>query len=242
MLAVAEEPSQCRCILFALLLDSENSAVHEHQSQLIRKHTDQLTSDITSQIFHQIQALGSELKYLLIEECSPSFALFSAQQMAEFQALIDALIRADERIDLFEWSVQKIIESQLSQKSNPGAYSPHGRASVKSRLLECSIFLGAIAHFGGNPEDAEKAYEKGFRSLDHSKPAGLPSVEKCDLKAMNEALPKLSKMTPLAKRSFLDACSKVAEHDGFISNSEIQIIRGIAASISCPLGPISSSS
>ena len=56
---------------------------------------------------------------------------------------------------------------------------------------------------------------------------------------MNENLPKLAKMTPLAKRSFLDACSKVAEHDGVISNSEIQIIRGIAAALSCPLGPIS---
>jgi tellurite resistance protein len=59
---------------------------------------------------------------------------------------------------------------------------------------------------------------------------------------MDAALLKLNKMTPLAKRSFLDACSKVAEHDGVISDTEIQIIRGIAAALSCPLGPVSASS
>ena len=239
LLAYAKEPSQSRCILFSLLLDSKDSSVCNEQIQLIQEKTDQMTSDLTSQISAKVQALGNELKYLLIEECSASFSLFSAQQMKDFYQLIDALIRADQQIDLFEWSVQKIVENQIAQKSNPGAYSPHGRASLRSKLNECSIFLGALAHFGGNPEDSEKAFEKGFRSLDRSAPVNLPPLDKCDLRSMNENLPKLAKMTPLAKRSFLDACSKVAEHDGVISNSEIQIIRGIAAALSCPLGPIS---
>ena len=41
--------------------------------------------------------------------------LFSAQQMKDFYQLIDALIRADQQIDLFEWSVQKIVENQIAQ-------------------------------------------------------------------------------------------------------------------------------
>ena len=39
------------------------------------------------------------------------------------------------------------------------------------------------------------------------------------------------------KRNFLTACMVTAEHDGAISENEYQILRGLAAAISCPLGP-----
>ena len=163
--------------------------------------------------------------------------------MEDFLTLVDSLMQADQKIDLFEWSLQKIIGYQLNHQSNNSTKALHGRASLRNRINECSIFLGALAHFGGEPEQALKSYKKGFRSLDRSRPVHLPPVEKCnDLGVMDATLLKLNKMTPLAKRSFLDACSKVAEHDGVISDTEIQIIRGIAAALSCPLGPVSASS
>ena len=243
LLSLAKEPTGCRCILFALLLDSKNSSVRDQQTQLILRDTDQDTTTLTQKIFPQIQELSCELKYLLIEESAPSFTLFSPAQMEDFLTLIDSLMQADQKIDLFEWSLQKVIGYQLSHQSNNSTKALHGRASLKSRINECSIFLGALAHFGGEPEQVVQSYKKGFRSLDRSRPVHLPPVEKCnDLGSMDAALLKLNKMTPLAKRSFLDACSKVAEHDGVISDTEIQIIRGIAAALSCPLGPVSASS
>ena len=243
LLSLAKEPTGCRCILFALLLDSKNSSVRDQQTQLILNNTDQDTNTLTQKIFPQIQELSCELKYLLIEECAPSFTLFSPGQMEDFLTLVDALMQADQKIDLFEWSLQKIIGYQLNHQSNNSTKALHGRASLRSRINECSTFLGALAHFGGEPGQAVKSYKKGFRSLDRSRPVNLPPVEKCnDLGVMDATLLKLNKMTPLAKRSFLDACSKVAEHDGMISDTEIQIIRGIAAALSCPLGPVSASS
>ena len=243
LLSLAKEPTGCRCILFALLLDSKNSSVRDQQTRLILNNTDQDTATLTQKIFPQIQELSCELKYLLIEECAPSFTLFSPPQMEDFLTLVDALMQADQKIDLFEWSLQKIIGYQLNHQFHNSTQALHGRASLKSRINECSIFLGALAHFGGKSEQVVQSYEKGFRSLDRSRPVHLPPVEKCnDLGSMDAALLKLNKMTPLAKRSFLDACSKVAEHDGVISDTEIQIIRGIAAALSCPLGPVSASS
>ena len=243
LLSLAKEPTGCRCILFALLLDSKNSSVRDQQTRLILNNTNQDTTTLTQKIFPQIQELSCELKYLLIEECAPSFTLFSPPQMQDFLTLVDALMQADQKIDLFEWSLQKIIGYQLNHQFHNSTQALHGRASLKSRINECSIFLGALAHFGGKSEQVVQSYEKGFRSLDRSRPVHLPPVEKCnDLGSMDAALLKLNKMTPLAKRSFLDACSKVAEHDGVISDTEIQIIRGIAAALSCPLGPVSASS
>ena len=40
LLSLAKEPTGCRCILFALLLDSKNSSVRDQQTQLILNNTD----------------------------------------------------------------------------------------------------------------------------------------------------------------------------------------------------------
>jgi len=239
LLVLAKEPSQCRCILFTLLLDAKKTSIYEQQIKTISLQTDEDIANLTRQCFIKVQGLSYELKYILVEECAPAFSLFSSIQMKAFNDLINALILADDQIDLFEWSIQKMIENQIAHKTQHVTKPLHGRASIKSRLSDCEVFLGAIAHVGCNRDQAAKAFEKGFRSLDRTKPATLPLPEKCGIDSMNIALPRLSKMSPLGKRAFLEACSKVIEFDGVLSNAEIQIIRGLAAAISCPLGPVS---
>ncbi|MDG1139089.1 MAG: M48 family metallopeptidase [Opitutales bacterium] len=239
LLAQTKEPSHCRCILFSLLLDAKRPSIYEQQIKTISLQTDEDTANLTRQCFPKVQGLSYELKYILVEECALAFSLFSAKQVNAFNSLVNDLILADNQIDLFEWSIQKMIESQIVQKSQRITISPHGFASLKSRLNDCKVFLGALAHFGSEGNQAAKAFEKGFRRLDRTKPATLPLPEKCMLESMNKALPKLAQLSPLAKRAFLEACAEVVEHDGVLSNAEIQIIRGLAAAISCPLGPTS---
>jgi hypothetical protein len=48
---------------------------------------------------------------------------------------------------------------------------------------------------------------------------------------------RLAKLSPMAKRTLLEACARTIDHDEKTSDVEIQILRGLAASISCPLGP-----
>ena len=48
---------------------------------------------------------------------------------------------------------------------------------------------------------------------------------------------RLTKLSPMAKRTLLDASARTIDHDHKTTDVEIQILRGLAASISCPLGP-----
>ena len=54
---------------------------------------------------------------------------------------------------------------------------------------------------------------------------------------MDEAMARLAKLSPMAKRVLLEACARTIDHDQKTTDVEIQVLRGLAASISCPLGP-----
>ena len=83
----------------------------------------------------------------------------------------------------------------------------------------------------------ETLYESGFKSLDRNVSISLPELNQCGLSSIDQALEKLNKMSATAKRSLIDACARTIDHDGKSTDIEIQILRGIACALSCPLGP-----
>ena len=85
--------------------------------------------------------------------------------------------------------------------------------------------------------DPKPAFEAGLRALDRSQAIELPPIEDCGLRGLDGAMARLSKLSPMAKRTLLDACARTIDHDKMTTDVEIQILRGLAASISCPLGP-----
>ena len=236
LLEMAREPFGARCVIFALLLDLEDSAVIQKQLSTISQLAEPSTAEETEKIRGMIFYLTSQQKFVLVEEAGSSLSQLSSKQFTTFQDITETLIGADEKIDLLEWSLRKVIDHDFGrQHSTRGPL--HGRASIRSRLEECSIILGALAHYGQDGADPKPAFEKGFLSLDRKGVAKLPTREECGFRGLDEALARLAKLSPMAKRTLLEACAQTIDHDGKTSDIEIQILRGLAASISCPLGP-----
>ena len=236
ILFLSKEPFGARCVLLSLLIDSNDTKFRKMQIQEISSAIDQSTADLTGKVYLKIRKLNSNLKFVLIEQCAAPLKQLSNTQQKEFTRVAESLILVDQRIDLFEWSFQKVIDQHLQSKEIANAL--HGRSSLKSRLPECTLFLGALAHFGKNEGGPKPAFEKGFRALSRSRPANLPVRSKCTPEKLEAALPRLQKMNSMAKRSFLDACAKTAEYDGKIAEEEIQILRGLSSALACPVGPI----
>jgi Zn-dependent protease with chaperone function len=236
LLELAREPFGARCVIFSLLLDLENSTVIQKQLSMISEQAEPGTSEETEKIRGTVFSLNSQQKFVLVEEAAPALSQLSPNQFATFQNITETLIGADEKIDLFEWSLRNVIDHDFGRRHSPRG-PLHGRASVRSRLPECSVILGALAHYGQDGADPKPAFDKGIRNLDRTCEAKLPPKEECGLMGLDKALARLSKLSPTAKRSLLNACAHTIDHDGKTSEVEIQILRGLAASISCPLGP-----
>ena len=94
-----------------------------------------------------------------------------------------------------------------------------------------------MAKFAAKIEQVKHSYDKGIKSLAPLNPISLPPISDCNIAALEKALPRIQKLSASEKRNFLTACMATAEHDGEITEIEYQILRGLAAAISCPLGP-----
>ena len=231
----AKEPFGARCLLFALLLDNKNLEARKRQVQMIENQAEEGTFDQTEKIEPFLTNLSCEQKLVLVEESRPAIAELSINQFSVFQKLIVQLIGADESIDLFEWCLHKVIEFDFGKQHYPRQL--HGRASIRSRISDCAVILGALSHYGQEGADPKPAFKKGIQALDRSGQIKLPPSQDCGLSSMDKAIERLNKMSASEKRSLIDACARTIDHDGKTTDIEIQILRGIACALSCPLGP-----
>ena len=231
----AKEPFGARCLLFALLLDNKNLEARKRQVQMIENQAEEGTFNQTEKIEPFLTNLSCEQKLVLVEESRPAIAELSINQFSVFQKLIVQLIGADESIDLFEWCLHKVIEFDFGKQHYPRQL--HGRASIRSRISDCAVILGALSHYGQEGADPKPAFKKGIQALDRSGQIKLPASQDCGLSSMDKAIERLNKMSASEKRSLIDACARTIDHDGKTTDIEIQILRGIACALSCPLGP-----
>ena len=231
----AKEPFGARCLLFALLLDNKNLEARNRQIQMIESQAEEGTFHQTEKIEPLLTNLSCEQKLVLVEESRPAISELSINQFSIFQKLIVQLIGADESIDLFEWCLHKVIEFDFGKQHYPRQL--HGRASLRSRISDCAVILGALSHYGQDGADPKPAFKKGMLALDRSGEIKLPAINYCGLSSIDKSIERLNKMSASEKRSLIDACARTIDHDGKTTDVEIQILRGIACALSCPLGP-----
>jgi hypothetical protein len=231
----AKEPFGARCLIFALLFDNKNFEARNRQIQMIENQTEEGTLQQTEKIEPHLLNLSCEQKLVLVEESRPAISELSINQFSVFQTLIVQLIGADESIDLFEWCLHKVIEFDFGKQHYPRQL--HGRASIRSRLSDCAVIIGALSHYGQDGADPKPSFNHGMQALDRSGQIKLPSSQDCGLSSMDQAIERLNKMSATEKRSFINACARTIDYDGKTTDIEIQILRGIACALSCPLGP-----
>jgi hypothetical protein len=231
----AKEPFGARCLLFALLIDNQNLDARKRQAQMIEQQAEEGTLYQTEKIEPFLSNLSCEQKLVLVEESRPAISELSKNQFSVFQTLIVQLIGADESIDLFEWCLHKVIEFDFGKQHYPRQL--HGRASIRSRISDCAVILGALSHYGQDGADPKPCFNHGMQALDRSGQIKLPASQDCGLSSMDKAIERLNKMSASEKRSLINACARTIDHDGKTTDIEIQILRGIACALSCPLGP-----
>jgi hypothetical protein len=147
---------------------------------------------------------------------------------------------ADERCDLFEYSVLHILRRHLDRyflRIPPPATQYH---SLTALADECSTLLSGLANAGHGEEDlARKAFEKGTLELaDAQLSLTYHSRADCSLKDMSKALDKLALVSPKLKRRLLRAGAAAVGHDEQVTIEEGELLRAIADALDCPMPPL----
>ncbi|MFV2057004.1 MAG: M48 family metallopeptidase [Thiohalomonadales bacterium] len=236
LIAATREPFSARALIYALVM-SENKSIVQIQLEHLRSHADKGVYTVTQELRSEIKPLKAEYRLPLIDIATAALRELSPQQYQRFQGNFQVLIKADNKMSLFEWALQRILFHHLDADFNK--HSIVARSAKFSRIApvlnECVVVLSLLAHAENKDhQSAEGAFNKALEVLGH-KEVYILTKDKLSLKALNVAIDKIDLLKPLIKPRFLKACAACIMSDAKVSPTEAQLLRAFSAAINCPM-------
>ena len=233
----AHEPYGARALVYALLLDRD-AGVRRRQLEHLERAADPGVFEETLRLVPVIVQLATAARLPVVEIALPALRELTAEQYRIFKANVAVLVEADEGIDLFEWTLQRILLHDLDAHHG-GAKPPRVRhRSLEPLQSQCELLLSVLAHAGHRDgQAAETAFEAGRQAL------GLPQAHlrgrtDATLEGLDGALTDLEGAAPQVKRRLLDAVVACVTADRQVTATEAELLRAISASLGVPMPPL----
>ncbi|MDD4785864.1 MAG: M48 family metallopeptidase [Pirellulales bacterium] len=228
----AHEPYGARAIIYGLLLD-RNEQIRQRQLAALQQRAEPLSYKETLRLGARIDQLPADARIPLADMTIPALKELSPEQYGRFAKNIDALVKADDRIDLFEYTLQKMVLWTLDahfgrRKSARPQY--YGLGQLGHHL---AVVLGTLAHAGHSQEQqAEAAFQASMQYLDIS--GAFPPRQACSLQTFDQSLVELAKVSIPIRQKILEACRICVTADQQVTTRERELVRAVAAVLECP--------
>ena len=232
---VVRESYGARALIYALLIDRDPDS-RRAQLERLAEHADRGVEALTLKLLPDVEQLDPRMRLPLVDMALPALRELSAGQYQAFRRNVDELVRADARIDLFEWTLQRILLAHLAPHFEPARAPGINYRSMRRLAPHCSMLLStlALARAGADPEGA---YKRAAHTLGLPDLVKLPA-ESCGLAQLGEALNGLAQATPPLKRRVLQACAEYIAADGRVAIAEAELLRATADALGCPMPPL----
>lgn len=230
----AHEPFGARAVIYFLVLD-ENGEIRDQQLQHLLTHADTGVYSETIKLVNQVNELEIKYRLPLVDMALPTLRQLSKKQYLLFKENLEALIKADSKISLFEWSVKKIVLHHLDSVFIKKHKIRSKKISLKQTKGSCEILLSLLVYAGKQQGISnQETFEKANNALGGLNIQLLPK-NKLSLDALNNALDKLARLKPLKKPQLLKACATCITADQQITTVETELFRAIADTLDCPM-------
>lgn len=238
LMDAAHDPWGGRALVYALLLNND-AAVRDKQLALIRERAEAGVPEFLLRIASQVDALSHDLRVPLLELVIPALKTLSESQYERFDEITTELIKADRKIEIFEWVLHQLVTQHLKGHFD-GARPPRPRYRRPERIPEaCIDVLSTLARCGAASEAGRRrAFETGRSVL------GMETLEPNwepdpNYQRFQHGVSKFRRLYPLAKPRVLKALAACATADGEVRQAELDLLKGLSAALDCPMPPLS---
>ncbi|MFP3941583.1 MAG: hypothetical protein ACLF0P_14895, partial [Thermoanaerobaculia bacterium] len=192
----------------------------------------------TRRLYAVLETLPPEVRIPLLDLAHPALRRLSATQYQAFRRAVQALVRADERVSLFEYALHRMLLRHLDPLFGRRRRRRVQYYSLRRLGRECSCVLSLLVRVGHREEDAAAALSAAGRELEGSgvAPELLPR-EECGLGALDEALERLAEAAPRLKERVLRAAVVAVAWDRRVTAAEGELLRAVADALDCPVPP-----
>jgi len=230
------EPYSARAVIGALLLNRQDAEIRGRQLDLLRQQAGEPLAQQTARLAELADRLGGHARLPLVELANPALRSLCPDQYAAFRRTVEALVAADGKIDLFEYSIRAALLGSLDVHfglRRPAVVRYRALRPLTQPIVTVLSLWAQAGH--SRPEDVLRAYRAGAEGLvDPTEPL---AKEQCGLAAFDSALGQLAQATPAIKKRVLTGCAACVAVDGQTTLVESELLRAVSALLGCPLPP-----
>ncbi|NEV61935.1 M48 family metallopeptidase [Thiorhodococcus minor] len=227
-----------------LLMDADPE-VRERQLLMVSEDLGQEVEGQVAMLLKETPRIDPELRIPLLEIAFPTLRRRPERDLTALRGLVDRLIHADGRVELFEYAVAKLLERQVEDVLNPSRSGPGGSGKLSQSTREVFDLLMILSHHGhADRASAHAALVAGLSRLG-VKPQAIDAIKEDWLDAdwlerawstrLDAALAKLDGVRLPDKRRLLGAMAATVMADGQVAAVELELLRAICAALRMPL-------
>jgi hypothetical protein len=237
--AAAHDTHDACALVFALLLDPKGGPVRKKQLGQVDELFGKQMAKATLKLSGAVASIDPRAKLPVADLAVGSLRQLSPEQFAHFKLAMDGLAKADEQIDLFEFSLSKLVLRHLEPHFMKQRKKTAQYYSLKKLSHECNVLISSLAYTAGsNDETIQVAYDAGAVHLAATiRLTQLPAAE-CGLQELDKALGKLAGVAINLKRQLIEAAAATVSADGYLQIQEAELLRAISDSLGCPMPPL----
>ena len=234
-------PEGAREVVLAVLLSRAGDQLPAADVKVLEQRLGKPATERITGLRAHLAPLPSAERLAMIDLTFPSLRRMSEADYRSFVDTMRAVMAADQQIDLFEFTVERMVERHLDLFFNPRRAHPVRVRKLSQIQRELSVLVSTLAGVGsGDADEQRHAFAIGARALAEHEP-GLRidhlGPEHCALDVVGRALERCDEATPLLKKGILWACGKVVMADDKVTDMEAELLRAIADAMGCPMPP-----
>ncbi|MFU8832826.1 MAG: M48 family metallopeptidase [Wenzhouxiangella sp.] len=219
------------------LLLSTEAEIREQQLLMIAKALGSESESQVRSLREAVPELEPAQRLPLMEIAFPALRRRPQNELTDLIKLIDQLIHADGRVDVFEYALARLTSSQIQDVLNPSRARPGGSKKLSATKQSAHTLLAILAHHGHpeEPEVAQAALAVGIGALyaDETWPSMPELADWPD--QLDAALKELDQLRPTEKQKLVAAMARVAMHDEQLIAEEMELMRVICGTLHVPL-------
>ena len=235
LIEAAGNTFSARAVIYFLLL-SKDARIQQHQIDYLMQHADDGVAAVTLRLSSFQSVMRDEYRLSLVNLALAGLQHLTPDQYQRFVSNIDALIKADNKIELFEWALQKIVRHALAHKFAPKQNTRPRYKSFSAVSDACILLLSVLWYAGHNDDAHREAFQQVLGELGLQ--GELLDRSAISLQQFDAALDTLNALYPLKKPELLKACAKVIALDARVTAIESELFRAIAEILDCPMPPL----
>jgi Zn-dependent protease with chaperone function len=236
LVALARDREAVMALLVGLLLDPDAAVAARQRSEVVARCGEALAQRAFALRLQHLASLHPAQRLPLAALAFPSLRQRPRPELDTFLDTIEAMVRSDGRVPIFEYCLSKLLQVQVREALDPARYTRFGRSKTTGVRQEFGTLLAVLAQAGhpGEPQQAQRAYLAGLQRVlprDH-----LPYAPPAEgVQALDAVWEPLDALAPAAKEMLVEALVDAVSQDQRVSVAEAELLRTVCAVLHCPL-------